>query len=68
MDADNDISLIELHREKLIDIKRTQATIHDDLLTADLDVSNLSVHIKLRSCLLHLLRMLQHSPPLLGKE
>ena len=67
MDADNDISLIELHREKLIDI-RTQATIHDDFLTADLDVSNLSVHIKLRSCLLHLLRMFQHSLPLLGKE
>ncbi len=30
MDADHDISLVELHNEKLIDIKRTLATIHDE--------------------------------------
>ena len=48
---ESDHSRIELHCEKLVDVKRTLAAIHDDFLAADLDDSdNLFIqHSKLES-------------------
>ena len=34
---EHDLSLVELHREQLIDVKKTLASIHDDLLALDLE-------------------------------
>ncbi len=40
MSADPDLSLVELHREKLVDINGTLAAIHNDLLALDLEDSD----------------------------
>ena len=34
---EHDLSLVELHREQLIDVKKTLASIHDNLLALDLE-------------------------------
>ncbi len=65
---ESDHSHIELHCEKLVDVKRTLAAIHDDLLAADLDDSD-NLFIQHSKLLGHSIRqLLMFQPQLLSLD
>ena len=65
---ESDHSRIELHCEKLVDVKRTLAAIHDDLLAADLDDSD-NLFIQHSKLLGHSIRqLLMFQPQLLSLD